>query len=112
MAIIYRVSRSPPFSTNLPKEVMGYPDFTYSQHIRNSYISSKEVLHFLNSYADHFQLRAHIKFQHEVIRLRPNPNVKMSSKWEVITQVQIYDPKALHLPSILEFEMLFCTFVL
>uniref|UniRef100_A0A1A9WQY9 Flavin-containing monooxygenase n=1 Tax=Glossina brevipalpis TaxID=37001 RepID=A0A1A9WQY9_9MUSC len=45
---------------------MGYPDFTYPKHSKESFVSSEEVLKFLNSYADHFQLREHIKFQHKV----------------------------------------------
>lgn len=71
--------------TNLPKEVMGYPDFTYSPYIQNSYISSEEVLKFLNAYADHFQLRSHIHLQHEVIRIKPNGNRQQQHPrhWEV-----------------------------
>lgn len=62
---------------------MGYPDFMYSQDISNSYISSEEVLHFLNTYADHFDLRSSIKLQHEVIRIRPTNNAKDAPNWEV-----------------------------
>ncbi|KAL9914495.1 flavin-containing monooxygenase 2 [Glossina fuscipes fuscipes] len=70
--------------TNLPKEIMGYLDFTYSKQSKESFISSDEVLKFLNSYADHFHLRDHIKFQHKVLRIRPYKN-----KWEVLVSHNI-----------------------
>ncbi|XP_060654892.1 LOW QUALITY PROTEIN: senecionine N-oxygenase [Drosophila nasuta] len=64
--------------TNLPKEVMGYPDYHYPTEIEESFITSHQVLNFLRSYADHFKLHPHIKLQHEVIRVRPRQN-----DWEV-----------------------------
>lgn len=70
------------YSTNLPKEVMGYPDFLYPSEIKESFITSHQVLDFLRSYADHFDLRPHIKLQHEVIRVRPRVD-----DWEVSADV-------------------------
>ncbi|ALC40708.1 Fmo-1 [Drosophila busckii] len=64
--------------TNLPKEVMGYPDFPYDSAIEESFINAEQVLEFLRAYADHFKLHSHIKLQHEVIRVRPRLN-----DWEV-----------------------------
>lgn len=69
-------------STNLPKEVMGYPDYLYPSEIKESFITSHQVLDFLRSYADHFDLRPHIKLQHEVIRVRPRVD-----DWEVSADV-------------------------
>lgn len=57
---------------------MGYPDYPYPTEIEDSFITSQQVLEFLRSYADHFNLRPHIKLQHEVIRVRPRLN-----DWEV-----------------------------
>lgn len=46
--------------TNLPKEVMGFPDFPIPEQPR-SYLPAVDILHFLDSYADHFRLKQHIK---------------------------------------------------
>lgn len=68
-------------STNFPKEVMGYPDFPIPDQ-ENSFISQADVLNFLDLYADHFDVKHHIKFLHHVIRVRPIED----TKWEVIVQ--------------------------
>lgn len=39
---------------------MGFPDFPIPEQSQ-SYIPAKDILNFLNLYADHFQLRQHIK---------------------------------------------------
>lgn len=65
--------------TNLPKEIMGYPDFAIPEQ-EKSYICAEDMLKFLNLYADHFNVRQLIKFQHYVVRVRPLAN----DKWEVI----------------------------
>ncbi|RZC41099.1 FMO-like and/or NAD binding 8 domain containing protein, partial [Asbolus verrucosus] len=45
---------------NLPKEVMGFPDFPLPEQ-ENSYLSQAEILEFLNHYVDHFSLRRLIR---------------------------------------------------
>jgi dimethylaniline monooxygenase (N-oxide forming) len=67
--------------TNLPKEVMGYPDFEIPKQ-KKSYISSQDILDFLNLYADKFDLKKLIKFEHHVVRVRP----LLDETWEVIVQ--------------------------
>lgn len=47
--------------SNLPKEVMGYPDFPIDENIPKSYLTRTEILDFLNHYCDHFQLRPCIR---------------------------------------------------
>ncbi|CAG9863787.1 unnamed protein product [Phyllotreta striolata] len=64
--------------TNLPKEVMGFPDFPVPDK-EKSYLTQKEVLQFLNQYADYFELRQHVKFNCMVTNVRPLPN----NKWEL-----------------------------
>ena len=44
--------------TNLPKEIMGYPDFSVPSQ-ENSYVSSKDFLNFLEIYAENFNLCQH-----------------------------------------------------
>lgn len=46
--------------TNLPKEVMGFPDFAIPEQ-KKSYLTQAEVLDFLNLYAEHFKLNDLIK---------------------------------------------------
>lgn len=66
------------FSTNLPKEVMGFPDYDFDTNIEESFISSELVLEYLQNYAEHFELTPYIKLEHEIIRVRPR-----SVGWEV-----------------------------
>lgn len=51
-----------------------------------SYPLQEEVLSYLHSYADHFDLKKHIKLSHQVLRVLPIEN----GKWEIIVK---------HLPS-------------
>lgn len=46
--------------TNLPKEVMGFPDFPIPEQTK-SYLTQAEILDFLNLYADFFDLKKLIK---------------------------------------------------
>ena len=64
--------------TNLPKEIMTFPDFPYP-YDDNSYVSSEKILNYINLYADKFNLRDNIKFEHEVIRIKP----LLDETWEV-----------------------------
>ncbi|XP_055920260.1 senecionine N-oxygenase [Eupeodes corollae] len=66
--------------TNLPKEVMGFPDFPIPEE-EASYISSENMMAFLSKYTEKFEIRKHIQFLHHVIRIRPRNN-----KWEVIVK--------------------------
>lgn len=68
--------------TNLPKEVMGFPDFPIPEQ-ELSYIKRECMLNFLNLYAENFGLKERIKFQHHVIRVKPFNE----SQWEVSKSV-------------------------
>lgn len=57
---------------------MGYPDFSYPDKFKMSFVTAAEVLEYLNLYADNFKLRNFIKFKHEVIRVKP----RLNKKWE------------------------------
>lgn len=67
--------------TNLPKEIMHYPDFPFSEQDK-SYLSSQEVLEYFQSYADTFNLKSYIKFEYHVQRVRP----LLDDSWEVIVK--------------------------
>lgn len=72
-------------NTNLPKELMCFPDFPFPPQ-EKSYLPAAEVLAYLNSYADTFGVRQKIKFRHHVIRVRP-----INDTWEVIVKNLITD---------------------
>lgn len=65
--------------TNLPKEVMGYPDFNIKPSEEESYVSSQVIEEFLNDYCKEHKLLKHIKFLHYVIRISPTRNCQ----WQV-----------------------------
>lgn len=67
--------------TNLPKEVMGAPDFPIPPQ-EKSYISAEDFLKYLNLYADNFDVRGCIKFEHQVLRVSSLANCT----WEVIVR--------------------------
>jgi dimethylaniline monooxygenase (N-oxide forming) len=67
--------------TNLPKETIEFPDFSFPSS-DNSYPTSDRVLNYFKLYADEFKLRDKIKFHHQVIQVR----VLQDDKWEVIVK--------------------------
>lgn len=64
--------------TNLPKELMQFPDFPFPPN-EKSYLPARDVIDYLNNYANTFGLRKYIKFKHHVLRVRP-----VNGAWEVI----------------------------
>lgn len=77
--------------TNLPKEVMAFPDFEFDTNLP-SFIKHKDVLQYLEDYATQFSLRQHIKFGTQVVRVQPKPCCAGESRtgfrhrWEVTSQ--------------------------
>ncbi|CAG9766253.1 unnamed protein product [Ceutorhynchus assimilis] len=65
--------------TNLPKEVMGFPDFPIPDQER-SYLTQAEILDFLKLYAEKFDLIKYIKFNTMVMDISPADN-----KWKITT---------------------------
>ncbi|XP_076245742.1 senecionine N-oxygenase isoform X1 [Calliopsis andreniformis] len=65
--------------TNLPKEVMGYPDYPIPD-VPESYLTRTQILNFLNSYCDHFKLRQYIRFLHNVELVEPSSGDR---KWSI-----------------------------
>lgn len=60
---------------------MEFPDHSYPNGTI-SYPYQPDVLNYLQSYADRFDVKKHIKFSHMVIRVLPIEN----DKWEVIVK--------------------------
>lgn len=64
--------------TNLPKELMQFPDFPFPPN-EKSYLPAGDVNDYLDNYADTFELRKYIKLNHQVLRVRP-----VNGEWELI----------------------------
>lgn len=79
--------------TNLPKEVMEYLDFP-NENNEKSYLTSYEVLDYLNKYAEYHKLLDHIKMNHLVKRVAPVGKTWSVSVVDLQTQVEhvsLYD---------------------
>ncbi|GLV42179.1 Flavin-containing monooxygenase 2 [Carabus blaptoides fortunei] len=64
--------------TNLPKEIMDFPDFKFPDY-EKSYLTQEEVLQYLQSYAKFHKIEQHIKYHHHVKQVHPVAN----NKWSV-----------------------------
>ena len=49
-----------PSRTNLPKEIMAFPDFPFDASLP-SFVMHHDVLNYLQKYADHFELERYIQ---------------------------------------------------
>jgi len=77
----YIFGRSLFYRTNLPKQVMAFPDFPFPDDVK-CYMTHSEVNKYLNDYTDHFSLRGLIQFNHQVVNVTPiNEDDKQT--WEV-----------------------------
>ncbi|XP_062563495.1 senecionine N-oxygenase-like [Armigeres subalbatus] len=68
--------------TNLPKEVMGFPDFPIPEQ-EESYIPSQDILSFLKSYADKFEVTRHVRLEHHVVLV---DIVEGPKKWKILVK--------------------------
>lgn len=74
--------------TNLPKDVMCFPDFPYHPDLP-SFLHHSDVRAYLEDYAQHFHLLKHIKLQTKVELVEPVPGTdgsQNSVKWKVTYQ--------------------------
>ncbi|XP_045771570.1 senecionine N-oxygenase isoform X2 [Maniola jurtina] len=56
--------------TNLPKEIMGFPDFPIPESDK-SYLPARDMLAFLQLYSDKHGVTRHIRFNHHVQLIKP-----------------------------------------
>ena len=61
------------FRTDLPKQVMSFPDFPYPDE-SPTFLHHTDVRKYLEDYAEHFNLLPHIRFQTKVVSVDPLPN--------------------------------------
>lgn len=67
--------------TNVPKEIMNFPELPFETPDK-SFIGSEDTLAYFHRYAEKFDLRKHIRFEHHVLRIRPISD----DKWEFIVK--------------------------
>ena len=73
--------------TNLPKEVMAYPDFSFPAETRRSFLKHTEVEEYLEAYARHFDIEQYIHYQTEVTMVKPLVSAADNgTTWEVTTK--------------------------
>lgn len=65
----------------MPYQLMQFPDY-HGLNETVSYPKHSDMLNYLRSYADHFDLNKNINFNHLVIRVLPIEN----GKWEIIVK--------------------------
>ena len=58
------------FRTNLPKDIMAFPDFPFDPHLP-SFLSHSDMLKYLQQYADYFRLMPLIHFSTAVVHVKP-----------------------------------------
>ena len=75
--------------TNIPKEIMGFPDYPLPSKLP-SFVGHRDVLKYLQSYADRFDIRKHIRFQCHVEHIDPISAIAAekgssvgSTKWKI-----------------------------
>ncbi|XP_043076184.1 dimethylaniline monooxygenase [N-oxide-forming] 5 [Puntigrus tetrazona] len=70
---------------NTSKEMMCYSDFPIPAHFPN-YMHNSLIMDYFRMYADHFQLKRHIRFQTKVLHVTPRPDFSHSGQWDVETE--------------------------
>ncbi|XP_067239559.1 flavin-containing monooxygenase 5-like [Chanodichthys erythropterus] len=67
---------------NTSKEMMCYSDFPIPAHFPN-YMHNSLIMDYFRMYAEHFQLKRHIRFQTKVLQVTPRPDFSHSGQWDV-----------------------------
>lgn len=67
--------------TDIPIQLIEFPDYPFTQGT-SSFPSHFEMQKYYESYAEHFDVIQHIRFNHSVIRVCPVNN----NRWEVIVK--------------------------
>lgn len=70
---------------NTSKEMTAYSDFVPPAEAAN-YMHNSEMLSYFRSYAEHFHLLRHIKFEHEVVRVARNDRFNETGQWDIIVR--------------------------
>jgi len=72
------------FRTNLPKEVMGFPDFPFPSEWK-SFMTHQQVRKYLEDYTSHFNLYKYIHFNSAITSVSPLLGEDRDQpQWEVV----------------------------
>ncbi|CAL8254753.1 unnamed protein product [Merluccius merluccius] len=71
--------------TNTSKEMMCFSDFPMPAEYPN-YLHNAQLLQYYRLYADHFDLRRHIRFRTTVVSVRQTPDFPVTGQWEIETE--------------------------
>ncbi|XP_054719728.1 uncharacterized protein LOC129229444 [Uloborus diversus] len=71
--------------TNLPKEVMAFPDFPFKESDK-SFLHHTEVLSYLQEYGKHFNVYQQIKFQTLVENVQPLQSPNKELTWKLVAR--------------------------
>ncbi|XP_022247417.1 flavin-containing monooxygenase FMO GS-OX-like 2 [Limulus polyphemus] len=69
--------------TNLPKEIMGFPDFPFPENEGGSFIHHSKVLGYLQKYAKYFDLIKYVQFYSHILEVKPVTVDRSHLHWEV-----------------------------
>ncbi|XP_062858213.1 flavin-containing monooxygenase 5-like isoform X2 [Trichomycterus rosablanca] len=70
---------------NTSKEMMCFSDFPIPAHFPN-YMHNSYIMEYFHMYADHFQLKRHIRLQTKVLHVTPRPDFAQSGQWDIVTE--------------------------
>ncbi|KAM9009531.1 flavin-containing monooxygenase 5-like [Ara ararauna] len=70
---------------NTSKEMMCFSDFPIPEDFPN-YMHNSKIMEYFRMYAQHFDLRHHIRFRTSVCRVSKCPDFATTGQWEVVTE--------------------------
>ena len=64
---------------------MAYPDLPFPQQLP-SFITNGDVMKYLETYTEHFGLMSYVKFNHQVLSVKPVLKNKEKITWDVVVK--------------------------
>uniref|UniRef100_A0A8C3QNG4 Flavin-containing monooxygenase n=1 Tax=Cyanoderma ruficeps TaxID=181631 RepID=A0A8C3QNG4_9PASS len=80
-----RPSLYPSVISNTSKEMSAFSDFPFPEHFP-VFLPNALFLDYLRRYAEHFNLREHIRFGTTVVSIRKLPDSAITEQWSVVTE--------------------------
>ena len=64
---------------------MAYPDLPFPEYLP-SFITNGDVMKYLETYTEHFALLSYVKFNHQVLSVKPVLKNKEKITWDVVVK--------------------------
>ena len=74
-------------SSNLPKEVMLFPEFPFPDNVP-SFFHHSGVLKYLEDYASHYNLEQYIRFETKMLNVKSLPDTTCANPLDTLWNVQ------------------------